>query len=458
MCDLSSLRLGISESEEEGSEVVMIRSKNRYTHCYIVGATGSGKSTMIANMSVSDISDGNAVIVIDPAGTLSDTILCSVDDEDLDRIVYCGVDFPQCFNLFDLRKKGKNDKSGKDEGILIEDFFSLVDKVVVGGTSTQALTARMKDAFRTALEVVLKEPQPTFYTLVDFLTLKEFRCRLLSKHEVSDYTKDAWKEGGTFAGKQPDVSVIGCIDRLRMFTGSPVISKLCCGRSAVDFNDILDNKKVFILNLDKSGNFIKFLGCLFLHGLQSTILYTSRKVRPVAVYCDEFQLFITPDFQRFFNEGRKFKVSMCLAHQVHSKEAEEVVNTALSNAGTKIAFRSGSREAERISREMVTVAARDIISLQSYYVHCVIDSKPYYFKAKRDPFKQREVEDVDKRLVENARVVEEKLVPVREEESAIERAAVEEGMVEIAVERTMVEEPVKEREKDRFVGYEWFSL
>src|SRR4030043_2105833 len=131
MCDLSSLRLGISESEEEGSEVVMIRSKNRYTHCYICGATGSGKSTMIANMAVSDISDGNAAIVIDPAGTLSDTILCSIDDEDLDRIVYCGVDFPQCFNLFDLRKKGKNDKNGKDEGILIEDFFSLVDKVVV---------------------------------------------------------------------------------------------------------------------------------------------------------------------------------------------------------------------------------------------------------------------------------------------------------------------------------------
>jgi len=416
--DLSSLRLGIGESEE-GSEVV--------------------RSTLIANMAINDISNGNAVIVIDPAGTLSDAILCAVDEEDLERIVYCSIDFPQCFNLFELKKKNLNDKDGKEEGILIEDFFSLVDKIVAGGTSTQPLTARMRDAFRTALEVVLKEPRPTFDTLFNFMAMKEFRKGLLNKHEISDYTKNAWKEGGTFAGRQPDVSVIGGIDRLRMFTGSSSISRLCSGESTVDFNDILDNNKVFILNLDKSGNFIKFLGCLFLHGLQSIILYTSRKARPVAIYCDEFQNFITPDFQRFFNEGRKYMLSMCLAHQVHTKEAEQIVNVCLSNAGAKITFRAGSREAERISREFVSVRANEIISLKKYHVFCVIDNKSYYFKARRAPVEQREIEDVDKWLVENFKVV----VEVKDKKNP---------------EESFLSEPVKEPEEEKYIGFEWFRL
>jgi len=437
--DLPSLRLGIGESEE-GSEVVRIRAKNRYTHSYMCGATGTGKSTLIANMAINDISNGNAVIVIDPAGTLSDAILCSVDEEDMERIVYCSIDFPQCFNLFELKKKNLNDKDGKEESILIEDFFSLVDKVVAGGTSTQPLTARMRDAFRTALEVVMKEPQPTFNTLFNFMAMKEFRNSLLNKHELSDYTKNAWKEGGTFAGRQPDVSVIGGIDRLRMFTGSSSISRLCSGESTVDFNDILDNNKVFILNLDKSGNFIKFLGCLFLHGLQSTILYTSRKARPVAIYCDEFQNFITPDFQRFFNEGRKYKVAMCLAHQVHTKEAEQIVNVCLSNAGAKITFRAGSREAERISREFVSVGANEIISLKKYYVFCVIDNKSYYFKARRAPVEQREIEDVDKWLDQNFKPVE---IKAKDKEQP---------------EESTLSEPEQKPEEERYVGFEWFGL
>jgi len=443
--ELSNLCLGIGESEEGNPEVVRIRAKNRYTHVYICGATGTGKSTLIANMAISDISNGNTVVVIDPAGTLSDTILCALDDEDLDRIIYCSIDFPQCFNLFELKKKHQNDKNGKEEGVLIEDFFSLVDKVVVGGTSTQPLTARMRDVFRTALEVVLKEPQPTFQILFDFLTIKEFRNSLLNKHKVSEYTRSVWEEGGIFASKQPDVSVIGCIDRLRMFTGSPQISRLCCGKSTIDFNDILDNNKVFILNLDRSGNFIKFLGCLFLHGLQSTILYTSRKSRPMAIYCDEFQLFITPDFQRFFNEGRKYKVSMCLAHQVHARESEEIVNCALSNAGAKIAFRTGSKEAERISKEFINIGAKDIISLRNYHVYSVIDNKTYYFKTKRSPFEQREIEEVDRWLAQKFRPIEAK------EEQRLEEVLFSES--------AQFSEPAQpQRVEEKYVGFDWFRL
>jgi hypothetical protein len=378
MTDKKDISYFAKTNGREPHKVFGIKQADRLHHMYVIGRTGTGKTTLLETLARQDITSGRGVCVIDPHGDMAERLVASVPPSRVDDLVYLNAPDPtQPFGYNPLRRV-RPDKIPLAVSGLMEAFKRLWD---------DAWGQRMEHILRCALFALLEYGDATLPDILRLLTDKAFRARVLASvrndqvrtfwlHEFPNYNPRYRQEA--IAPIQNKVGAFLADPRLyRMFTVAPV---------DLHFRQIMDEGKILIVNLAK-GNLgedtAHLLGALLVTTLSLAAFSradTPESARPdFFLFIDEFQSFTTLSVAEMVSELRKFRVGLTLSHQHLHQLAPEVRHAVLGNVGTVISFRVGPEDAGIIVREFEpTFQAEDLVNLsnRNAYVRLMIDGTP----------------------------------------------------------------------------------
>ena len=352
-----------------------IKEKNRRAHIYIIGKTGTGKSTLIENMVVSDIKDGNGVALIDPHGDLAEKILTLIPRARINDVIYfnpADIEYPIAFNPLEQ---------------IHPDFHDLVASGLIAVFKkiwADFWGPRLEHILRYSIMTLLEYPGSTLLDIPRLLTDADFRKTVLVKvtHPQvkafwsSEYDKySAWMRSSAIA---PILNKIG-----QFLVSIPLRNIVGQRNNTFKLRTAMDEKKILIVNLAKGkigeDNFA-LLGAMLVTRMQLAAM--SRANLPESrrhsfyLYVDEMHNFITLSFADVLSEARKYGLSLTLAHQYIEQLDSEIRAAVFGNVGTMIAFRLGAKDARYLAREFKPVFNEtDIITLPNYriYLKLMID-------------------------------------------------------------------------------------
>ncbi len=336
--------------DKQSLRSILIEEHLRPYHLYILGRSGTGKSTLIQNLLLEDIESGSkiAIALIDPAGDLALNVLKTVPQGRVKDVVYFSTNSIIPYNI--LQTKTENPDT------IINEFIDLIDRVTKEQSSTAELSTRMKRLLRRCLKVLMKKQDATILDIESVLLDKEYRYSLISKLKINESELISfWKKGGTYDNtfRELRTTIDSILDRIDQFISDRRVRYFTCGGNELDFNNIIDKHKIFIVNLaGLEGSFKHFVGSLIVHGLERAAMdRLEERRKPLAFYVDEFQNYISSGFETILSQGRKYLISLCLAHQNHSQIPEKLLGAVLGNVGAMVVFNCGSDEARRMASE-----------------------------------------------------------------------------------------------------------
>jgi len=358
-----------AKTEFKNQETIFgIKTEDRRKHVYIIGKTGAGKSTLIANMAIDDIRKNRGLGIIDPHGDLSETILDYIPNRRINDVVYLEpFDLNRPFSLNVLEVKNKQQKDLVASGI-VSIFYKLY-----------------KDSWGPRLEYILRNVILTLLeienaTLVDILSLlahQDYRKKIVG--QLNDpILRSFWEK--EFA-KMPDRLKAEAISPIQNKVGQFVTSKMIRNiigkaKSTVNLQKIMDEGKILILNLSQGKlgeDNAALLGAMIITQIQLAAMNRSfqkeEERRDFFLYVDEFQNFATTSFIKILSEARKYRLSLTLANQYIDQLDEQVAKAIFGNVGTLISFVVGARDAHLLTREFSQIyTENDLVSLGKHEI------------------------------------------------------------------------------------------
>lgn len=342
-----------------GSETLIgLTGEEREKHMYIIGATGSGKTTMITSMASQDIKNGKGVAVIDPHGDLAETLLTCIPKERTNDLIYVNPDdlkFPIGINLLELTPGLDEDDILREKEFITESVISLFRKVFSESMAGHA--HRIEYILRNAIQTALTLENPTLFTIYELLNNPPFQ-KNATKNLEDENLKNFWKYEYGKAGDYQKVKMISPVAaRIGRFLFSPSAKRMLeQKKSTINFDEILDQQKILICNLAKGKlgeDTSEVLGIMIVAKIQLASLRRARMNAalrtPFYMYVDEFQNFATPSFIQMLSEARKYKTYLVMAEQSTSQQKDKnLVNVILANVGTVVSFRSANPDDERL--------------------------------------------------------------------------------------------------------------
>lgn len=375
--------LGINIYAGEEKEV-RILDEDRRRHIYIVGQTGTGKSTLLKNMFIEDIQKGKGVCFIDPHGDTAEEILGFIPENRYKDVIYFNPgDYKRSFglNMLDWDKRYPFQKSFISNELL-EILDKLYDLKTVGGPI-------FEQYFRNAVLLLLDDPDE-IHTLTDLpriLINPDYRKKLLEK-TPNPLTKEFWlKEAEKAGGELALANVAPYINsKLNPFLANdlvrPIIGQL---RSSIDFRKVMDEGKILIVNLSKGllGDTNSYLIGMITVGKLLMAAFSRVDVpedqrKDFYLYIDEFQNITTDTVSTIFSEARKYRLNLTVANQYLAQLKEPILKAVFGNVGTLIAFRVGKDDADFLMKYFEPVFnAYDLMNLDNFnaYIKLMINNQ-----------------------------------------------------------------------------------
>ena len=352
-----------------------IKIPDRALHMYALGKTGTGKSTFLRALAVDDMMKGRGLAVVDPHGDLITDVLSHLPDERIDDVVYFAPadrDYPIGFNLLEeVNPEYKNIVASGIVGIF---------KKIFG----ESWGPRLEYILRNVVLGLLDYPGATLLDILKVLSDTRYRRGVIEK--ISDpIIKDFFiNEFERYDQKFRQEAVAPIQNKVGQFLSSTVIRNIVGQeRSTVDIRQIMDSKKILLLDLSigKIGeDNSALLGSMMITKIQMAAMSRadlSREQRiPFYLYVDEFQNFATDSFAVILSEARKYGLALTVTNQYIAQMPETVANAVFGNVGTIVTFRVGAQDAEFLNREFVPVfEPADLTNLNNYniYVKMAID-------------------------------------------------------------------------------------
>ena len=377
------LLLGFNQYRGEKKDV-RIGINDRRRHLYVIGQTGTGKSAFLSNLIEQDVLNGDGVGILDPHGDLIDDILGKIPNERLDDVIVfdpANLEYSIGLNMLEYDPKFPEQKT-----FIINEFIKIFDKLydmkTAGGPMFEQYT-------RNSLMLLMDDPNET-YTLMEVpkvLADKEFRHYLLAKCR-NILVKEFWEKQAEQAGGEASLKnmVPYITSKFDTFISNdymrPIIGQT---KSTFKFREILDGKKIFLVNLSKGrlGELnSSLLGLIVTSKL--TIAAFSRvdtqesERKDFYLYLDEFQNFATDTISTILSEARKYKLCLTISHQFIGQLTDEIRDSVFGNVGTIISFRAGVEDSEFLAKQFAPVFnAQDINRLENYnaYVRILINGQ-----------------------------------------------------------------------------------
>lgn len=351
----------------------------RRRHVYILGATGTGKSTMLLSMIKQDIDNSKGLAVIDPHGDLTDQIISVIPKDRIQDVVYFNPDdigYPMGINLLELTPGLPEEQAIREKEFIAESVISVFHKIYTDKYSGPRMEYILRNTIHTAYTV----PDATLFTIYKLLINTSFR-KSVTKNLTDENLKDFWKYEFAKAGDYQKVKMISPItNKIGRFLFSPTAKRILeQGKSTINFDQIMNEGKILLCNLSKGKvgeDNSSVFGVLIMAKIQLAALKRARMKqgdrKDFYLYVDEFQNFATPAFAQILSEARKYRLNAILAHQTTSQiEDNSLVNVTLANTGTVICFRTANPEDERVILPQFRpyVEQGEIASLPSYHFY-----------------------------------------------------------------------------------------
>ena len=411
---------------------VYLSEDDRRRHIYIVGKTGTGKTELLKYMIMQDIHAGHGVAFIDPHGDAAEDLLNQIPPERAEDVIYfnpADVERPIGMNMLEAQTE-------QEKHFVATYIVGLMYKLY-DPHKTGIIGPRFEHAIRNAMLTVMSEPGNTFIEVVRVLTDARFVQELLPKVEdpvVRRYWTDQIAQTSDFHKSEVLDYIVSKFGRF--VTNRMMRNIIGQSKSAFTLRDIMDNRKILIVNLSKGRigeENSNFLGLVLVPKI--LVAAMSRQDMPEEqrqdfyLYVDEFQNFATETFADILAEARKFRLNLIVANQFIGQIEEEVKNAVFGNVGTLVSFRVGVTDANYLQHEFVPVFNEtDLINVERFhaYAKTIVHNEPVppfsldttrdLTKVERDPriaemIKQlsrlrygRDVNVVDAEIVHRARL------------------------------------------------------
>jgi hypothetical protein len=355
-----------------------IKRKDRSKHMYAIGKTGMGKSTLLENLAVQDIQNGDGLCLIDPHGKSADLLLEYVPPHRIKDVVYFApfdMEYPASFNVME-------DVGPERRYLVANGLMSAFKKIWV-----DAWSARMEYILGNIMLALLEYPGSTLVGVNRMLTDKDFRKEVVNN--ITDPSvKSFWvNEYANYTDKFAAEAAPAIQNKVGQFIANPLIRNIIGQpKSSFDIRQIMDERKILIINLSKgrvgeaNANLLgsMLITKIYLAAMSRADLKEKEleKAPNFYLYVDEFQSFANESFADILSEARKYKLNLCIAHQYIEQMTEEVRAAVFGNVGTMAVFRVGAYDAEVLEKEFAPYfTAEDIVNLQKYqmYLKLMID-------------------------------------------------------------------------------------
>jgi hypothetical protein len=345
-----------------------IKDIDRRRHLWTIGKTGTGKSTLIANMAIDDLKKGRGLAVIDPHGDLCEIILDYIPKSRINDVVYfnpADKDYPIVINPLEVTNK-------EEAELVVSGIVSIFNKIF--GFSWGP---RLEYILRNSLLTLAEVPDATLKDVPLLLTNDSFRARVIER--ISDPTlKSFWLD--EFNRMTPSLqkeSISPILNKVGQFVTSPLIRTVIGSpKSTIKLDDVMNQGKILLANLSQGRlgeDNAALLGAMLITKLQLAAMHRvdtpEKERRDFYLYVDEFQNFATGSFIKIMSEARKYRLDIMLANQYMAQIPEEVQKAILGNAGTIVSFAVGASDAEILFKEFAEVFSQnDLVNLSNYQV------------------------------------------------------------------------------------------
>ncbi|MDZ7726206.1 MAG: type IV secretion system DNA-binding domain-containing protein [Candidatus Campbellbacteria bacterium] len=355
-----------------------IKAKDRTRHVYVIGKTGMGKSTLLENMAIQDIQRGNGIAFLDPHGSTAEKLLEYIPEERVDDVLYFApfdVDHPISFNVME--------DVGEDKRHLVLDgLMSAFKKIWI-----DAWSSRMEYILGNTILALLEYPGTTMLDINRMYTDKDFRKKVVD-YVQDPLVKSFWEEEfASYTDRYAQEATPAIQNKVGQFTSNPLIRNIIGQpKSSFDIRDIMDKRKIIIINLSKG--LVGEQNANLLGSMLITKIYLAAMSRADSspeimstlpnfyLYVDEFQSFANESFANILSEARKYKLNLTIAHQYIEQMSEEVRAAVFGNVGTMISFRVGAYDAEILEKEFAPqFTAEDMVNLgfAQVYLKLMVD-------------------------------------------------------------------------------------
>ncbi len=351
---------------------IRLAVQDRQRHMYVVGQTGVGKSVYLENLALQDMIKGNGFAFVDPHGDTAEALLSMVPKERTEDVIYfspADMDFPMGLNLFEFNHPDQKD-------FLIQEALNMLYKLY-DPQHQGIMGPRYEHLFRNAALTIMADPAGG--TFVDIPKL--FRDPQYVKQKLQ-HVKDLnvlefWQKEMPQSQRSNEFGevVSWFVSKFGAFLSNEMMRNIIGqNKSAFDLRDVMDNKKILLVNLSKGrlGELnAKLLGMIFVMKFQAAAM--SRANIPeedrvdFSLYVDEFQNFSTDSFATIMSEARKYHLNLIVANQFTTQLTEEIRDAVFGNMGTIVSFRIGQNDVDSMSRYFQpTFDGDDLLRVPNY--------------------------------------------------------------------------------------------
>jgi len=377
--------LGLNIDRGNESQI-FIAPEDRMRHFYVIGQTGTGKTTLLKNMIVQDIRAGKGVCFIDPHGSDVMDILANVPASRYEDVVYfdpASTERPMALNMLEYDVRSPEQKT-----FVVNEMFSIFQKLY--GGVPESMGPIFEQYFRNATGLVVEDPE-SGCTLLDVsrvMSNKAFRDLKISKCK-NPVIVQFWREIAEKAGGEASLAnVVPYItSKFDVFLANEIMRPIIAQeKSSFNMREIMDGKKILLVNLSKGrlGDINSHLIGLILVGkilmaALSRVDSFGKTMNDFYLYLDEFQNITTDSIATILSEARKYRLALTVAHQFIGQLDDKIKNAVFGNVGSMAVFRVGTEDAEFLEKQFTPVFSRtDIVNLdnRNAYLRLLANGRP----------------------------------------------------------------------------------
>ena len=376
---LATKGLFLGTNEFRGNKKpIFLQEKDRRRHMYVIGQTGMGKSVFLENLAFQDMCDGKGFAFIDPHGDAVEALLKRVPEERIDDVIYfdpADIEHPVGMNMFEFTSEDQKDFIVQEGISMLQSLFDPQNQGFFG--------PRGQHMFRNAALLLMSDPKgATFIDIPQCFTDPEFvksKLKYVTDKAVYDY----WTKEFPASQKSNDAGevITWFASKWGPFIANTIMKNtLGQVKSGFNIREIMDNKKIFLVNLSKGrlGDInANLLGMIFVMKFQQAAM--SRQDIPedqrqdFCLYVDEFQNFATDSFESILSEARKYRLNLIVANQFMTQLTDKIREALLGNVGTIVCGRIGVTDAELMVKAFSpTFTAEDLTKTPNFAAVCKV--------------------------------------------------------------------------------------